>query len=127
MKTKLFRIAVATALAGLGHTVQAALPNCIAAGDVTQTSAVLWGRTDTAGFLKFEYATDKRFSRVIGSTIRKVDDAQIPAKWNVSDLKPGTTYYYRVTDSTKAVEIGSFKTPKALGTKSGLRFGVSGD
>jgi phosphodiesterase/alkaline phosphatase D-like protein len=107
--------------------VFAALPNGIAAGDVTQTSAVLWGRTDTAGALNFEYATDNTFTNIVGTTSLAVADPLAPAKWDITGLAAGTTYYYRVTDSTSASAVGTFKTPAALGTQAGLRFGVSGD
>jgi 3-phytase/alkaline phosphatase D len=37
------------------------------------------------------------------------------------------TYYYRVTDAAGNTASGTFRTPAALGTHNGLRFGVTGD
>lgn len=109
---------------GLAH---AALPNGIAAGDVSLDSVVLWGRSDTAGSLTFEYSTDSSFSNIAGSNTLSVSDPLAPAKWNVSGLSAATRYYYRVTDSASASATGTFTTAAPSGVAAGLRFGVSGD
>jgi phosphodiesterase/alkaline phosphatase D-like protein len=127
MKNAILRLAVLAAMAGIGPVAHAALPNGIAAGDVTQTSAVLWGRTDSAGRLSFQCAADRRFQRVVARRSFTVTDPLVPAKWTLTELSPATTYYYRVTDGTGASATGSFRTPTALGHRRGLRFGVSGD
>ncbi|MFM8330577.1 MAG: alkaline phosphatase D family protein [Candidatus Methylumidiphilus sp.] len=127
MKITLTRLATALALSAFGTAASAALPNGVAAGDVSQTSAVLWGRSDTVGNLTFQYAADSGFSSILGSSTQTVADPLAPAKWGVSGLTAGARYYYRVTDSAGASAVGTFKTPAALGATTGLRFGVSGD
>lgn len=109
-----------------GHAY-AALPNGIAAGDVTQSSAVLWGRTDTLGAMTFEIATDPAFTGIFASTIVSVANPFVPAKWDLGGLAPGSTYFYRARDAAGAIENGTFKTASAPGARNGLRFGVSGD
>ncbi len=127
MKNSLaYWVALAT-LASINHSAQAALPNGIAAGDVNQTSAVLWGRSDTLGDLSFEYATDSHFTQIIHSTTLTVTDPLLPNKWDISGLNADTHYYYRVTDSSGDFQIGQFKTAAESGQRTGLRFGVSGD
>lgn len=121
------RLAAMSALLAFGPAAFAALPNGIAAGDVTQDSAVLWGRSDTAGSVSFEYSSDGTFASILGSTSQTIADPLLPAKWDVSGLNPGSTYYYRVTDSAGGSLVGQFNTPAALGNQAGLRFGVSGD
>ncbi len=126
-KTKPALLAAAV-LAALGNgAAHAALPNGVAAGDVSQDSVVLWGRSDAIGNLTFEYSTDSSFSSIGGSTTLNVSDSLAPAKWNVSGLSAATQYHYRVTDSASASASGTFTTAASLGTMGGLRFGVSGD
>lgn len=127
MKFKVVRLTAVVTLVALGGKAQAALPNGVAAGDVSQTSAVLWGRSDTVGDLYFEYATDSAFRQNVGSSFKTVSDPLAPVKWDVSGLSADTSYYYRATDSVGNVASGQFKTAAALGSTTGLRFGVSGD
>lgn len=106
---------------------QTGLPNQVAAGDVTQTSAVLWARSQSAGLVTFEYALDANFIMVVGQAQAFVTEPLQPVKVSITGLTPNTTYYYRATDATGASSRGRFRTPAAIGTRLGLRFGVSGD
>ncbi|MEW5769005.1 MAG: alkaline phosphatase D family protein [Pseudomonadota bacterium] len=119
------RLALALSLC-LPAAAQAALPNGVAAGDVTQDSAVLWARSDAVGALNFEVATDPGFTNVVASYGAGVGDAMQPVKALASGLNAGTQYFYRATDSLGASEAGSFRTPHAGGA-NGLRFAVTGD
>ncbi len=127
MKLKIARLTAVATLLALNSNSHATLLNGIAAGDVGQTSAVLWGRSDTVGGLNFQYATDSAFTNMLGSHFETVTDTLTPVKWDVSGLSANTNYYYRVTDSAGSVETGRFKTAAMLGDTTGLRFGVSGD
>lgn len=127
MKLKVVRLTAVATLVALGGKAHAALPNGIAAGDVSQTSAVLWGRSDTVGDLNFQYATDSAFTQIVGSSFKTVSNPLAPVKWGVSGLSADTMYYYRATDSVGSQASGQFKTAAALGNTTGLRFGVSGD
>ena len=49
MKFPALQLTAVTAVLALGGNAHAALPNGVAAGDVSQTSAVLWGRSDSVG------------------------------------------------------------------------------
>lgn len=102
------------------------LPNGIASGDVTQTSAVLWTRSTTPGKVIFEIATNPDFSQA-SRYEADVVDATIPVKVDAQGLTPGSTYHYRVTDAAGTSAVGQFRTPAEVGQKAGLRFGVSGD
>lgn len=110
----------------LPAAAQAALPNGVAAGDVTQDSAVLWARSDVPGIVKFELARDANFSHIIERFKAKVTDPMQPAKVLANDLHPGKQYFYRATDSAGARQAGSFRTAHAHGLR-GLKFGVAGD
>jgi len=123
------RIIPVTSLLALSLSLpaHAALPNGVAAGDVSQSSAWLWARSDTLGLVKFEVASDTAFNSIVGSFNAAVIDAMQPVKGVVTGLAPGQQYYYRATDATLTTATGSFRTAAAPGTHAGLRFGVTGD
>ena len=116
-----------TLILSLPAVAQAALPNGVASGDVSQNSAWLWARSDTVGPVQFEVATDTAFSNIVnGFSAVAVDPIQ-PVKGWVTDLSAGRQYYYRAIDATGASFVGSFRTAAKAGKHKGLRFGVSGD
>ncbi len=106
---------------------QPAFPNGVASGDTTQNSTVLWTRANTLGNVTFEYSTKADFSLIAGSKTATVTNALQPVKVNVDGLAANTDYFYRVTDANGAKTNGKFSTAAALGTRTGLRFGASGD
>ncbi|MBK4730900.1 alkaline phosphatase D family protein [Oxynema sp. CENA135] len=95
------------------------LPNGVAAGDVTQTSAMLWARTTTPGPVNFEW--NGGVAEIVAT------DALVPVKLQLDGLQPNTEYTYTVSDSGGAIATGKFRTLASPGTRTGLRFGVSGD
>lgn len=105
---------------------QAALPNGVAAGDTTATSAVLWARSTVKGPLSFEISESADFSGS-RSILSGVTDVLVPAKAGVTELKPATRYYYRATDFSGKTASGEFRTAAETASSQGLRFGVSGD
>jgi uncharacterized repeat protein (TIGR01451 family) len=106
---------------------QPAFPNGVASGDTTQNSTVLWTRANTLGNVTFEYSTQADFSSIAGSKTAIVTNALQPVKVNVDGLAADTNYFYRVTDANGAKTNGKFSTAAALGTRTGLKFGASGD
>ncbi|MCL2924771.1 MAG: phytase, partial [Trichodesmium sp. MAG_R04] len=105
--------------------VSDSLINGIASGDTTQTSTVLWANSNSPGQVKFEVATTPDFNNIIRTVSANLTN--VPVKAEITNLNPGTEYYYRVTDPAGSTEIGEFKTAAELGTQNGLKFGVSGD
>lgn len=103
------------------------LPNGVASGDTTQTATVLWTRSTVLGDVTFEYSTEADFATLVGSETVTVSDPLVPVKVGVENLSAATQYFYRATDAAGTTAIGEFNTPSALGSFSGLRFGVSGD
>jgi phosphodiesterase/alkaline phosphatase D-like protein len=102
-------------------------PNGVSAGDTAQTNTVLWARSTVPGLVEFNLSTSPDFSDLVGQATASVVDPMIPVKVQISELVPGTTYYYRATSATGVSETGRFETPASDGTHAGLRFGVSGD
>ena len=106
---------------------QAAFPNGVASGDTTQNSTVLWTRISNIGAVNFEYSTKADFSTIAGKKTVNATNSLQPVKVDVTGLTPNTDYFYRVTDATGATATGKLSTAAALGTKTGLTFGVAGD
>ncbi|PAX54907.1 phytase [Brunnivagina elsteri] len=104
-----------------------AFPNSVASGDTTQNSTVLWTRSNNIGAVNFEYSTKADFSTIVGTKTADVINPLQPVKVDVTSLTPNTEYFYRVTDATGAKATGKFNTSAALGTRTGLKFGASGD
>ncbi|MGL5132587.1 MAG: alkaline phosphatase D family protein, partial [Planktothrix sp.] len=103
------------------------LINGIASGDTTQTSTVLWARSVTPGLISFELFTDPNLTTSAGISQTQVTDPNVPVKVGIEGLKPSTQYYYQITDASQNQLSGKFQTSDPLGTRNGLRFGVSGD
>lgn len=115
------------ALSTLRTGAAATFPHGVAAGDTTQTSAVLWAKGTVAGKVLFEYSTQKDFTSPVMSLTATVNDVMQPVKVHLNNLTPTTTYYYRATDAASASASGTFRIAAITGTHAGLRFGVSGD
>jgi alkaline phosphatase D len=111
-------------------------PNGVAAGDVDQSSVVLWARANFAGTVRFEWGRDPSFVEIDDHTDVpvRIDDGDgdyIPTKAVVEGLSAGTQYYYRACRGSCPVDLsaecearGGFRTAHASGFH-GLRFGVS--
>lgn len=114
------------------QTPPLALPNGVAAGDVTQTSAVLWTRAASAGSVTFAYRSDLSSAAIVTSTL--VVDPLQPVVVRLSGLTPGTRYVYTATVNAATAGTaastsvsGRFRTLAMDGEHRGLRFGVGGD
>lgn len=129
MNTRSIRASVLSfaVLAVAASVASAALPNGVASGDATQNAAVLWTRSDVVGNVNFVVSTDPGFTNIVGTADLSVVDPTVPVKFNAIGLSAGTQYYYRATDASSASAAGMFRTPAAVGSYSGLRFGVTGD
>ncbi len=103
----------------------ASLPNGVAAGDVTQSSAVLWTRSTVTGPLTFTYtaAGSADGQRIVVA----VDDPQRPVTVTLSGLQAATRYIYTAENALGERASGRLRTPARLGVYAGLRFAASGD
>jgi phosphodiesterase/alkaline phosphatase D-like protein len=111
----------------IDSTSQSAFPNGVASGDTTQNSTVLWTRANVPGTVTFEYSTKADFSSIAGTKTTTVTNPLQPVKVDVTGLTANTDYFYRVSDANNTKLGGKFSTAAALGTKTGLKFGVAGD
>lgn len=99
----------------------------IGSGDTTQTSTVLWARSNFTGDVTFELSTDADFQNIVDSGVATVADTAQPVKIELTELDPDTAYFYRITDAAGDWATGEFTTSAAPGTYTGLTFGVTGD
>src|SRR5687768_13968990 len=135
MKTGLRTCATATLLAptGLAHArpvfgapaiVQSeasrpAVPEGVAAGDVTVGRAVIWSRTDRPSRLIVEYSTTEKFQNVLRRVgPAALDSTDFTARIVLTDLPADQRIFYRVLfedladlRTTSVPHVGSFRTP----------------
>ena len=103
----------------------------VAAGDVTENSAIIWVRPDWLTVVRFELATDEAFTAIEQQTeLLASPDADLTIKLALSNLVPNTEYFYRFT-TVGAPEItspvGRFRTAPPADEPAPLRFVFSGD
>jgi alkaline phosphatase D len=100
----------------------------VAAGEVTSSSAVLWGKAKKSGKYAVIVAQNKRFTKGVRGGVaraRKSHDNTVQAR--VKKLKPGKRYFFRFLGRRASSAIGSFRTaPKASQSKT-VEFAWSGD
>jgi phosphodiesterase/alkaline phosphatase D-like protein len=108
----------------------------VAAGDASDTEAVLWTRAlDTnapaATGLTIQLATDPSLTQGLITLLVNTDPAKdYTAKIVVSNLLSGTRYYYRFFNATNPADasiIGTFKTAPAPDAAAPVHFAFSGD
>jgi phosphodiesterase/alkaline phosphatase D-like protein len=104
-----------------------AFPDGVSAGDVTQTSAVVWTRVVELGYVLFQIATDASFADVLDSQFTVVSDPLVPVKVEFNNLAPGQQYFYRTIDASGDTVEGTFATAFKLGTHHGFNFAIVAD
>lgn len=95
----------------------------LAAGDVTDTSAVLWARTDNAGAFELQVALDERFERIVHRTTMTTGKRDgLTAQVSVDKLMPATRYYYRLVSGGQALaHRGELATAPRADARSGVK------
>ncbi|MBI0577865.1 alkaline phosphatase D family protein [Neobacillus cucumis] len=101
----------------------------VASGDVTDTSAILWARTNDAANVQFEISTDSSFKKpFIVKTVHTEAENDYAVKAKMDGLKPDTTYFYRAHAVSSSYTVnGSFKTAPAENSLKPLTMVWGGD
>jgi alkaline phosphatase D len=101
----------------------------IAAGDVTETTAVLWTRADGGDRVKAEASVDDGFpvDKTIFTFAETSTMRDFTVKAKVSGLQPDTRYYYRFVAAEATSETGTFVTAPDAATSKAVRFVIGGD
>ena len=124
--------ALAVAWIGLwgGAALAAVAFDAVAAGDATETDAILWTRaTDAGGPAKVtaRVATDPDFRTVVwAGEATTAADNDFTLKLNPTGLAAGTRYFYRF-EADAVSETGRFSTAPAANGNATVTFGLSGD
>ncbi len=129
-RTPAIAIFAAGALLACAHSAQAQFSLGVAAGDVAESSAVLWTRADQPGPLRLELSTSddfvapQQFIRV-----EALEQNDQTAKVLARALTADTLYFYRFVrlDDGAASPVGRFRTPPKAEAPASLRFVFSGD
>lgn len=100
----------------------------VAAGEVRETSAVLWGRAGQAGTVTLRVALDESLTRVVHTReIESLPTEDFIVQAIVDGLKPGTTYYYQFSLGADRSDLGRFQTAPRSTDRSTVTFAFSGD
>lgn len=100
----------------------------VAAGDVTDTTAVLWTRAEPATALVAEVAADEAFGEVVASAeAASSADGDFTVRTTVDGLEAGTRYWYRFRAGDAVSETGTFVTAPGANASSPVTFVFAGD
>lgn len=135
---RLQRVSTITALAALlgalGSPPRAAADGFalgVSAGDVRDTSVLLWTRADEPGAVRVEVALDETFSATIAGATQEAGAASDQTvKFELGGLVPATRYFYRFTrvdNGAQQSRVGRFRTAAPVDVAAPLRFIFSGD
>jgi phosphodiesterase/alkaline phosphatase D-like protein len=100
----------------------------VAAGDVTSSSAVMWGKATKAGGYSLDVATNRRFRNFKPHFVvaRKSHDNTVQLR--VRRLKPNTRYWFRFVGNHRTRSaVGRFRTAPKASQDRAIRFAWSGD
>ena len=100
----------------------------VTAGEVTSTSAVLWGKAAKSGKYTLDVARNRRFrDRALHSVVAQRSHDNTVQK-RVKQLRPNTKYWFRfVGRRGKRSDVGTFRTAPKVKQNATIRFGWSGD
>ncbi|MFQ5806958.1 MAG: alkaline phosphatase D family protein [Phycisphaerae bacterium] len=103
----------------------------VAAGDVSDTAAILWTRPDWLSVVRYELARDEGFAAIEQSGIVLASpENDFVVKVEVTGLSPATEYFYRFAvegDADRVSRVGRFRTAPAPDEAAALRFVFTGD
>src|SRR5688500_17696180 len=112
-----------------------AMPQGVAAGDVTDGRAVVWSRTDLPGRMRDESSTTDRFENAWRRTgPAALESTDFTSRIVLTDLPSDQRLFYRVTyqdlsdlKSISEPQIGSFRTPASAGGRRNVTLAWSAD
>jgi phosphodiesterase/alkaline phosphatase D-like protein len=100
----------------------------VTAGEVTSSSAVLWGKANRSGSYALQVARNRRFTELTAVSVRARKGHDNTVQKRVRRLRPNKRYWFRFvgTNRTKS-DVGTFVTaPRASQSKT-IEFAWSGD
>lgn len=100
-----------------------------AAGEVTESGAVIWLRAERESSVAVEYGKDPSLQNALkAASIQVVGDNDYTGKVLLRDLEPRSSYYYRaVVPDKKPGPVARFVTAPRADQAANVRFAFSGD
>jgi len=104
-------------------------PDGVASGDVTDSTAVLWTRVDTATPIKVEVSTamDFRDPLAFSQTLQPSAGDDLTLKVLATDLEAATTYFYRFGRGPAKSPVGTFTTAPSKRDPASVSFAFAAD
>jgi alkaline phosphatase D len=100
----------------------------VTAGEVTASSAILWGRANRSTAVVLEVARDRRLRQGLmryALAARRSNDNTVQRR--VSGLRPGTRYWFRFRKGRGRSELGTFVTAPSANRNATVEFAWTGD
>ncbi len=101
----------------------------VTAGDVTASSAILWGKANRSGEYRLQLAENRRFRRLAAERLVRAmrrNDNTVQAE--LEKLDPGTRYFYRfVGRRGRRSDVGVFRTAPPADRDTAIEFAWTGD
>ena len=100
----------------------------VAPGEITSSSAILWGRADRSGRVRLLVARDRHLTRArrrFVLTARRSDD--LPVQKRVHGLGPGRRYWFRFYQGRGRSFRGTFRTAFTPRQDREIKFSWTGD
>ena len=127
---RLLLLALVIVLLAAAPAAQAArgFSSGVTAGEVTSSSAVLWGKANKSGTYALQVAGNRRFRGAQGRSVRARKGHDNTVQKRVKGLRAGKRYWFRfVGTKRRRSDVGTFVTaPKASQNKT-IEFAWSGD
>jgi phosphodiesterase/alkaline phosphatase D-like protein len=102
----------------------------VTAGEISSSSALVWGRANHQASVRAQLATDSAFTNVVRSRVLQASDANNDTvQTTFGQLRHDTVYHYRFCflDGSPCSARGRFRTAPSPVTAKTIRFGFSGD
>jgi alkaline phosphatase D len=100
----------------------------VAAGEVTSSSAVLWGKANKSGGYSLDVATNRRFRNFKPHFVVAKKSHDNTVQLRVKRLKPNKRYWFRfVGNHGKRSDVGRFRTAPKPSQNISVEFAWSGD
>ena len=97
-------------------------------GEVTSSSALLWGKATKSGKYSLEVARNNRFKKKTTQSVAAKKGHDNTVQKRVKHLKPNTKYWFRfVGKRGKRSDVGTFRTAPKPKQNATIRFAWSGD
>jgi phosphodiesterase/alkaline phosphatase D-like protein len=101
----------------------------VAAGEVTASSAILWGKANRSGEYTLQLADNRRFRRpIVFRLVRAFRRNDNTVQAELEQLLPGTRYFYRfVGRRGRRSDVGVFRTAPRPKRNATIEFAWTGD